>query len=53
MIIKKYIDINKPLTEKQGKMLQNLAENPASPDSDCPELTIEELIQFKRILEDY
>lgn len=33
-------------------MLQKLAENPANPDSDCPELTIDELAQFKRISEE-
>ena len=42
MIIRKEIDLNKPLTEEQKKMLENLKTRPVQPDEDCPELRREE-----------
>ena len=49
MIIKKEIDITKKPTKKQIKMLEELNASPVSYDDDCPELTEEELLQFRRI----
>lgn len=49
MIIRKEIDMNEPLTAEQRKMLDALAARPAVPDEDCPELTAEQLAQFKAI----
>ena len=49
MIIKKEIDITKKPTKKQIKMLEELETAPVSYDDDCPELTEEELLQFRRI----
>ncbi len=49
MIIKKEIDITKKPTKKQIKMLEKLETTPVSYDDDCPELTEEELLQFRRI----
>lgn len=51
MIIRKEIDFNKPLTDKQKKMLEELRERPVTPDDDCPELTAEQLKQFARVSE--
>lgn len=44
MIIRKEIDLNKPLTAEQKKMLETLKAKPAQPDEDCPELTAEQII---------
>lgn len=49
MIIRKDIDFNKELTEEQKKMLEALKDRPIEFDEDCPELTKEELSQFKRV----
>lgn len=46
MIIRKEIDINKPLSEEQKKMLRELENIPVVPDEDCPELTDEQLAKF-------
>lgn len=51
MIIRKEIDFNKPLTEKQKQMLEALKDRPVTPDEDCPELTDEQLSQLRRISE--
>ena len=51
MIIRKEIDLNEPLTEAQAEMLHALAAAPAVPDEDCPELTPEQLSEFKKISE--
>ncbi len=51
MVIKKNIDVSKPLSEKQIEMLNALKDRPVEFDEDCPELTEEELKQFKRISE--
>ena len=49
MIVRKEIDLNKPLTPSQVEMLTALASRPVTPDEDCPELTPEQLAQFRRI----
>ncbi len=51
MVIRKNIDVSKPLSEKQIEMLNALKDRPVEFDEDCPELTEEELKQFKRISE--
>lgn len=51
MVIRKNIDVSKPLSEKQIEMLNALKDRPIEFDEDCPELTEEELKQFKRISE--
>ncbi len=51
MIIRKEIDFNKPLTDEQKKMLEELKARPVTPDDDCPELTAEQLKQFARVSE--
>lgn len=49
MITKKNIDIYAPLTEGQKTMLEKSAADPIVFDEDCPELTAEELSEFKRV----
>lgn len=49
MTIRKEIDPNKPLTPAQTEMLHALATRPVNPDKDCPELTADQLAQFRRI----
>lgn len=49
MIIRKEIDLNEPLTEAQKQMLEALKDRPIEFDEDCPELTDEQLRQFRRI----
>lgn len=49
MIVRKEIDPAQPLTPSQGEILHNLESRPISPDEDCPELTMEQLAQFRRI----
>ena len=49
MIVRKEIDPTQPLTPSQVEMLHNLESRPISPDEDCPELTREQLTQFRRI----
>ena len=49
MIVRKEIDLKQPLTDAQIEMLTALAEKPAVPDEDCPELTEEQLSQFRKI----
>lgn len=51
MIIRKEIDINKPLTEEQKKMLEALKTRSVEPDDSCPELTAEQLQKMSRISE--
>ena len=41
--------MNRPLTEAQEKMLEELALRQVAPDNEFPELTQEQLSQFKRI----
>ena len=49
MIVRKEIDLTQPLTPSQVEMLHNLESKPISPDEDCPELTMDQLAQFRRI----
>ncbi len=49
MIVRKEIDLDQPLTPTQVEMLNALESRPISPDEDCPELTTEQLSQFRRI----
>ena len=49
MIVRKEIDPPQSLTPSQVEMLHNLESRPISPDEDCPELTMEQLTQFRRI----
>lgn len=50
-MVRKKIDVNKPLTDAQIAMLQALADRPDEPDADCPELTEVQLSQFRRVAE--
>ena len=47
-----YIDFNKELTESQIKELEEAENASFVPDEDCPELTDEQLRQFRRISEE-
>lgn len=49
MIVRKEIASDQPLTPSQIEMLNALATRPVVPDADCPELTPEQLTQFRRI----
>ena len=49
MIVRKEIDPTQSLTPSQVEMLHNLESRHISPDEDCPELTMEQLTQFRRI----
>lgn len=51
MIVRKEIDITKPLTADQVKMLDDLETRPITFDEDCPELTEEQLAEFHRVSE--
>lgn len=48
-MIKKEIDVNAPLTEAQKTMLKNTAVKAIVFDEDSPELTSDELSEFKRV----
>jgi hypothetical protein len=48
MIIRKEIDLSKPLTNAQKEMLQALKNRPVTPDEDCPELTEGQVKKLKR-----
>ncbi len=49
MIIRKEIDLRKPLTEKQKQMLEALKDRQIEFDDDCPELTADQLAQLKMV----
>ena len=49
MIVRKEIKMDQPLAPNQVEMLNALASRPVAPDEDCPELTVEQLNQFRRI----
>lgn len=49
MIIRK--EIKNTISEEQMAMLEALKDREPEPDEDCPELTDEELSQFRRISE--
>ena len=48
-MVRKSIDVKKKPSEKQNKILQEMEKTPISYDEDCPELSDEELAQFRRI----
>lgn len=48
-IIRKDIDITQPLTDEQLEMLKQAEAAPVVFDEDCPELTEEQLSEFRRI----
>ena len=49
MIIRKVRIPGTPLTPEQVKRLDNLKNYPITYDEDCPEMTDEQLAQFKRV----
>ena len=51
MTKRKEIDFSKPLTKEQNKMLDELDKRPVEYDEDCPELTDEQLSEFRRVSE--
>lgn len=44
----KNLDLNKPLTDAQIAMLQELDARPDEPDTDCPKLAEAQLSQFQK-----
>ena len=50
-IVRKEIDITKPLTDEQIEMLKEAEAAPIVFDEDCPELTKEQLSEFHRVSE--
>lgn len=48
-MVRKEIDVKAKPTKEQIKMLEAAAKAPITYDEDCPELTPEELAEFKRI----
>ena len=50
MIIRKEIDMSKPLTPEQIKMLEEMDKRPVVPDEDSPAYSKEELIRLKNEL---
>ncbi|MBR5755362.1 MAG: BrnA antitoxin family protein [Erysipelotrichaceae bacterium] len=48
-VTKKKINLNTPLTDEQKKILEKAASMPAVFDDDSPELTEEQLKEFRRI----
>ena len=49
MIIRTFINFDEPLTEEEKEELRALKNRPIVFDEDCPELTDEQLKQFKRV----
>lgn len=49
MIVRKTIDTSEGLSMEQIKMLTKMENSPVEFDEDCPELTDEELKQFRRV----
>lgn len=50
-MVRKEIDFNNSLTASQVEMLEALKNRDVEPDEDCPELSAEQLSQFKRVSE--
>lgn len=50
-MVRKEIDFNNSLTASQVEMLETLKNRDVEPDEDCPELSAEQLSQFKRVSE--
>ena len=48
-MVSKKIDVNKKPTKAQIRMLSELEDRPIVYDEDCPQLSDEELSQFRRI----
>ena len=51
MIIRETLNPNEPTTQEQPDMLKRAEAMPITFDKDCPELTVEELAQFRRVSE--
>ncbi len=51
MTVEKDIDIYAPLTKEQEMMLKESSNKPVVFDDDCPELSSDELSEFKRVSE--
>ena len=51
IMVKKEINFSEGLSEEQIEMLRNLEKRPIVYDEDCPELSEEELSQFRHISE--
>ncbi len=51
MTVEKDIDIYAPLTKEQEMMLKESSDKPVVFDDDCPELSSDELSEFKRVSE--
>lgn len=49
MKVYKNIDLNRDLTAEQLEMLKEVADSPAVPDENCPELTDEQLAKFAEV----
>ena len=49
MIVRKEIDVSKPLTKEQLNELKEAAKRPIVYDEDCPKLTEEQLRSFHRV----
>ncbi len=49
MNIRKEIDVYAPVTDEQKKMLEEASVKSVSFDENCPELSDEEMMEFKRI----
>ena len=49
MIVRKQLVPGTPLTPEQIKRLDDLKNHPIVYDEDCPELTDEQLAQFRRV----
>lgn len=49
MIIREPLNPDEPLTQEELEMLKRAEEMPITFDEDCPELTAEELAQFRRV----
>lgn len=49
MIVQKEIDVTAPLTPEQKEMIKKASKMPIVYDEDSPELTDEELAQFRRV----
>ena len=50
-MVRKEIDVKAKPTKAQMEMLETASKAPITYDDDCPELTAEELSEFKRISE--
>lgn len=52
MMITDISDVKRKLTPKEKEMLEDLKDRPIEFDEDSPELTAEQLAQFKRVSEE-